>query len=562
MGFWSFSVGVVGPFGMLYLRNQMGISYLGISATAIASTIGVILAGLLWAYVMDRLGARNFATIAMLISPLCGAGWFFLRPGNMTIPLPFAPDWQIAQPVFVLVICSLLAGAFYSGVGLAQASLLGSVVPREGRTVAMAVHFSVIGVMAALGPIFGGMVMDAFGRNGRGWTLYGGYTVNYIHALVILHAISCWFLAAPMIARIRQRSGELGFRTALSRFLILNPLRMITSIYNIHTMGAAYSRQSRADAIRRLGEDRTAIAVSDLIEDLDAPSLEIREAAATALGQIGSFDAVDALLARIQRPNCDLVPEIARALRPTHNRRITETLLRVLKSTHEQTPAVEIIRTLGETGDRRAFEPLLEVVHGTQDPKILIAATESLVRLECFGAVYEIVQRLKAAVQPPIRKALTANLGDLLGRPGGFYPILVREQDQSGSGAEALIDTLNRSIREIGSEHGPLAETRKRALAAVAALETAFSRGQTQEATRLMYDIVVDLAKMAFGVEPPADLDAFVEALVWQDERFAIGTWYLGVLRDSAAKTDSSGPDSTDILLGIYFLANWAKSRT
>jgi MFS family permease len=562
MGFWAFSVGLVGQFGLLYLRHRLGVTYTGISVTIISATIGTILAGLIWAYVMDRLGARNFGGIVMLIAPLCGAAWFFLRPGDVTIPVPFGPDWRVAQPVFVLTISSLIAGAFYSGVGLAQASLLGSVAPREGRTVAMAVHFSVMGLMAAAGPVAGGAIMDAFGPDGLGWGLPGGQPFDFIHALVILHAVTCWFLAVPLMARIRRRSGELGFRTALSRFLIVNPFRMISSIYNIHTMGAAYSRHGRADAIRRIGEDRTAIAVSDLVEDLDDPSLEIREAAATALGRIGSFDAVDALLARLQQADCDMVPEIARALRPTRDRRIVEPLLRLLATTREQTTAVEIIRTIGETGDRRVFEPLLDRVRTTQDHKILVAATEALCRLECFGAVYEIVQRLKSPIPAFIRKALTANLGDLLGRPGGFYPLLMREQSERGAGAEGLLDSLARAVREIGSQHTHFGAQGKHTEELVAALDTAYSQGQTSEAARLMYEIVADLARMEFGVGHPGDLDAFVEALVWQDERFAVGTWFICVLRDSAGGPAPLTPDSTDVLLGIYFLSNWCKTRS
>jgi len=558
MGFWSLSVGLVGPFGMLFLKREFGISYTGISATVISSTLGVILASMMWGYVMDRLGARNFAVIMLLLAPLCGVAWFVVNPSVVTVPLPFLPGWKVSQALLVLTGSSFLAGALYSGVGLAQVSLIGSVVPREGRTMAMAVHFSVIGLMAAGGPILGGMVVDHIPEWGWNWRMPTGTRYGFIHALVTLHAATAWILAAPVMARIRRRAGEVAFRTALSRFLIVNPFRMLGNITSIHAMGVAETRHDRADAIRRLGEGRTEIAVSDLIEELEAPSLDVREEAAIALGRIACPEAVEALVRKLADADVDMVPEIARALRPTRDGRVVEALIRRLGLENERAAVIEIVRTLGEQGDRRADEPILALLRTTSDSKIMIACSEALVRLGCFAAVYQILPRMKAAGKSGLRQALTVNVGDLLGQPGGFYRVFSREQRSPGSETERMLSDVSRAMLNVAGKRW-LRQEADEAARQVAALDEAYLQGRTSDCVRLIHDIAIRVAHLDYGIVYPGEMDSFVEAAMMQDERFAVGLWFVGMLLDDLVTPTKTDPDKTDVLLGIHFLAAWAR---
>lgn len=558
MGVWAFSVGLIGPFGMLYMKREFGISYTGITATVVSSTLGTILASLMWAYVMDRISARNFGVITMILAPVCGVAWFFAKPDIVTVPVPFAADWHVPQAVLVLTVSSFIAGAIYSGVGLAQSSLLGSVCPREGRTVAMAFHFSVIGILASAGPILGGLLVDHFGEFNLKGSTPSGPRFGFIHALVFLHLLVTWLLAAPLLSRIKRRSGEVELRTAVSRFLIVNPFRMISSIANIHAMGVSETRDDRADAIRRLGEERTAIATADLIEELDSPSLEVREEAALALGRIASPEGVEALVKRLADPGTDMAPELARALRLARDPVSVQPLIDRLQAEKERAAVVEIVRTLGAIGDRRANEPLLQLFRTTADAKVMVACSEALARLNCFAAVYEIPPRMKAGSQD-VRRALTANLGDLIGKPGGFYRTLAREQRSRGSETEELLAGISAAIRHVVGVKGRTGPEGTALLSLIANLDEAYLQNRTDEAVRLIHDVAIKIARLDYGVEYGGDLMPFIEALVWQDERFAVGTWFLGLLLENLNDPNKADPDGTDVLLGIHFLAGWAQ---
>ena len=285
MGVWTFGVGMVGSFAVIYLRRDFGVSYLQLSATTIVASIGVILAGVQSGYIIDRLGARTYSILLFLITPLLGAVWFFIRNEPLDFRLPWVGDFVLPQPVVIICLANLAGGALYSSLGLCQLRLLGVVAPQEGRTMAMAVHWTIIGLTGALGPLLGGAVMDWFTQHPVDYTLPTGTPLSFFHILVVLQVLLAWVFCVPMIRRLSIRKGDIPVGEAFPRLWLGNPMRAVRHVYSIYSMSAAVSTDRRADAVRDLGEGRAAIAVSDLIEKLDDASYEVREAAATA--QIG-----------------------------------------------------------------------------------------------------------------------------------------------------------------------------------------------------------------------------------------------------------------------------------
>ncbi len=219
----------------------------------------------------------------------------------------------------------------------------------------------------------------------------------------------------------------------------------------------------------------------------------------------------------------------------------------------------EIARTLGELGDRRAAAPLLRVLRDSEDPKIVAACSEALARLGEFSAVYELLPRMRTSQNPMLNRSLTVNLGDLLGAPGGFYRILAHEERGRGTATERLLLDLARAVQHVRSAHGKAAADGPDAVAMVRALDGAYMAGNIAESTRLMYDIGKWLARIEYGVKDPGDHSAMVEALVCRDERFGVGLWFLGLLRETPATSGLGQANDTDVLLGIYFLAAWAR---
>jgi hypothetical protein len=543
----------VGQFGLVYLREVYHVGYAAMAGMMIAGTIGGSVAGILWGYVIDRVGARNFGAIMMMVAPLMGGVWFFLRDGTVTIPLPFIDSPVVYQPLLLLVVVSFFSGLFYSGVGLSQVSLLAALSSARGRTMAMAVHWSAVGLLAAAGPLVGGQVMDWAHAHPFQWTMPTGAKFGFYHLLILMQVVMVWLIAVRVMLMVRQLEGEMSFRTAVASFQFSNPLRVLTGIFNIYSMLSSTSRGGKVDAVRRLGEERMRIAVKDLIQQLDDPSTEVREEAAIALGRIGSPDAVEALLSKFDDPHADLGPQIARALRQTHSREAVEALIRRLGDPDRETVA-ESARALGEIGDVRANGPLLKVLEQSGDAKLVSVSSEALARLGEMAAIYEILPRMNASRNPVLKRSLAMAAADLLGNPGEFYRILIKEQRIKGGGVESLLSEIREAIN--GSE-GKIQPDQSAMLRG--RLECLYE-AQLVDNPALVADIIFDLAlrlvAVSYGLQFGVDSPALVETIIWHDPKFGVGLWYLELLREARTQQGRT-PDGIEVLLGLYVLSRW-----
>ena len=551
MGIWTFGVGLIAQLGFVYLNRVYHIGYSAMSALVISGMIGASIAGFLWSYVMDRVGARNFGAVMMMIAPALGAGWFFMLDRTITLHFLFLPPLALPQPLLILLIVNIFGGLFYSGVGLSQLSLIAALMPANGRTMAMAVHWSAVGALGALGPLVAGKVMDWMNAHPFQWIMPTGTAFGFFHVLIILQVALVWLVAVRLLLAVKQREGEMTFRTALASMQVGNPLRMVAGTYNVVTMLSSTTSDGRAGAVRKLGEDRFRIAVRDLIEKLDDPSSEVREEAAMALGRIGGPDAIEALVHKLDDPHIDLIPQIARALRQTHDRSSVDALIRRLMDGDRETVS-ETARTLGEIGDVRASEPLLKVLQESHDSKVISASSEALAKLGEMAAIYEILPRLQQTANPVLKRSLAVAVADLIGEQGEFYRLLIREQRNRGSEVDELLNKLRTLIHSSTQDH--LQEQGRALIEKTRQIEQAYNAGNLVGIEDSLFDLSIGLAALHYGIEFGGNTEAFVETLIWHDPRFGVGVWYLELMRELP---NSFCPDDTDALLGIYIQSLW-----
>jgi hypothetical protein len=349
-----------------------------------------------------------------------------------------------------------------------------------------------------------------------------------------------------------------GVRTAFARMMVGNPWRALSSLYSIVTVNVAVSSRRRASAVSRLGAERTALAVRDLIASLDDPAAEVREAAVAALGRIGGPEAVDALLARLNDPQSDLMPQIARALRDTRSPRSVDSLMRKLTDSDRETVA-EAARTLGELGDRRAAASLLKLLRGATDSKVVFAAGGALARLGEIAAIYEILPRMCETSNPVLKRSLAVMVGDLLGQAGQFYGVLVQDQRAHGVEALRLLRRLSDRIEEVS--RGGMEEQGRQLVIRLAGLRAAYEAGEPRRCVDLLFSTAVGLSALRYGMEFGGDVAVFTDTLVWHDEKFGVTVWFLALLRDRLAADPQRPVDLTDVLLGIYALSAWSGDK-
>ncbi len=571
MGVYTFAMGLV-ALGIVYLKRDFGVSYSQLSAITITANIGSVAAGFTGGYVLQRIGGRAFGTIMLLLAPFISLIWFFVHPYSINVLQIFdgAPGHAVQlvvsalpeflesrlrglylpQSIWALLVANFFAGVVHGGISLCQINMCGSLAPKEGRTVAMAVHWSTVGLIGAAGSLLSGHVMDYFMVHPLNVTLPNGVALSFYHVLIIAQMVILWGVSLPLFLRIRRRTGEPDIGEALSRLMIVNPVRAVTNIYMLST---SRTSRGRAAAARTIGEGRTTIAVSDLIEKLDDPSSDVREEAVMALGRIGGGEAIDALIKKLNDPDSGLSPQIARALRqaPEPDPRSVDALVQKLQDPDRETRS-ESARTLGAIGDRRAVPSLLDLLSSSQDAKVVSASGEALSRLGELAAIYELLPRMKAARNPVLKRSLAVAIGDLLGEREGFYKVLVGEQQGRGSEVERMLRELRRGIAELTDK--TMSAEGQRLQDKARELQDCYDRHRLDLCSEALFDLAVGLAALNWGVTFGGDAAAFLPDLVWRNEQFGTGVWYLTMLRQGWEVAKLGETDDTDILLGVYFL--------
>lgn len=246
MCIWFFGLGLIGPFTMVYLKQQFNALYQQLSWIQMAGLLGSIVTSFYAGKFISRTGIRTFGIIMMLLAPLFHTVWFFINPTVVQINLPF--DLSISCPHFLIVmICSsLISGSVYAAVGIYQLNMLTSIVPREGRTTAMAVHWFLIGLASATAPVLAGWIKDQLAVHPIGLTLPYGTGFSYMQILLILNAVLIWLVALPLTRKLTAVETDLSVVKALSHVFITNPLRMARDIYGFNgTVLASIGNKTR-----------------------------------------------------------------------------------------------------------------------------------------------------------------------------------------------------------------------------------------------------------------------------------------------------------------------------
>jgi len=555
---WYFAMGLVSQFSVVYLKREFEFGYIDISVISIASSVGGIATATFWGHLVDRMGAKTFWLLMLLMLPFLCFFWLLLTKTVYPVSVPFYGVIELRQAFLLILFANIMGGALFSGVGLAYMALVSGVAPKEGRTMSMAVHWSIVGIPACLAPLVAGKLMDVLGPDPFGWRLLSGTPFSYYHVILLLYAVVIWFIVVPLLTRIKEPVREMPMGLALKGLLTPNPVRLISNVYNLHRAEAASGISQRTRAIRALGETGTAVAVSDIIERLDDASSDVREEAAIALGRIGSPEAIEALLSKLNDPNSDLSPSIARALRRSRDPRSVDALLGKLSDPDRQTRS-ETARTLGEIGDRRAVPGLMNMLQRAEDMREVSASSEALSRLGEIAAIYEILPRMKSTQNPVLKRSLAVAVADLLGRREEFYKVLAKEEKNSGDEAERLLKDLRKSIQP-----GPRDSFKSEAMvltSKIDALLNAYENKEIRKAFGLVFDLAIGIAALAYGIEFGRASKAALEDIIWRDQRFGVGLWYLDGMYEGWMTEGICYPDSVDVMLGIYFLACQGSSK-
>lgn len=438
MAAWYFAIGLVGAFGILYLSRAFHMSYTSLAVLGASSSLAGIASGFLWGYLIHRVGARSFLISMLAPTPLMGLSWFFLRNFYFRLDLPWIGEIQIFQPLLLQAIFGFMAALLYAGVGLCQMNLLAVFTAREDRGIAMAAHWTAVGIGSALGPVYAGRIVNLLEALRPTLAAPQSFSFSFMHLLVLLHMAVVWMIVLPLIGRLRRQEGDLPVGVTLSGIFLGNPLRLMG---NILMMDLSRSSRRHLRAIHRMGRRRFAPAVMDLEAQTRNPSSRVREAAVKALGRIASREAVDILRRLLREGDSLYTLGVLRALGTTASpRALPETLPLALHPNREI--AREAIRTLGRMRDSRAIPVLRERIASTDNPTILSACAEALESLKDMSSAALLLERVPKVRHPVVKKNLAVVAANLLSAPETFYRTLSDELQYPGTLFDRLLNDI------------------------------------------------------------------------------------------------------------------------
>ncbi len=195
--------GLPGLFNVVYLKQAFSASYSQASLLLVASAFGSILSARRIGHFIDLYGARRVAVRLMCAGSAMSLAWFFVSSARVDFTLPLLGPQAIPQAVLLMSVASIPIGGLYAGVLLCQLRLSQIHTAPEGRTVTMAVHWSLVGLMASAGPMLAGFIKDHFPAALSRITLPCGSPLSYFQIIIVIQIALIWLVAAPLLKKER-----------------------------------------------------------------------------------------------------------------------------------------------------------------------------------------------------------------------------------------------------------------------------------------------------------------------------------------------------------------------
>lgn len=209
MGIWTcaqsiigYTIALPGFFSMVHLRQQYGASHAQASWIFCCAAFGALVLTPRLGRLIDSEGAPAVFTRLIGVIPFTMLGWWGAPKGVMAIG-----NTEVPMAIVYMAPVAMIQGGLLAGALLCQFRLTQMATCAQGRTVAMAIHWSVCGVGGCVGAMLAGVIQD---RTPLKWleSLHGSWSA--FDFLVLVSALICWLLVMPLALRLRSASFGLS----------------------------------------------------------------------------------------------------------------------------------------------------------------------------------------------------------------------------------------------------------------------------------------------------------------------------------------------------------------
>lgn len=169
---WRFAWMVSMPFYMVFMLEKLHMKFLWVGGLTTTYSVVGVLCNPFWGAIADRTGGKRMVALTSILATFGAMPWLLAGQGNF---------WYLLPAIYAYT------AFFDTGWGLGLTTLLLGSLPKEGRSVYLALYGTVTGTFAMVAPIIGGALAGVV--QARDWRPYGLDTLQVIFAVSMALAV-------------------------------------------------------------------------------------------------------------------------------------------------------------------------------------------------------------------------------------------------------------------------------------------------------------------------------------------------------------------------------------
>ncbi len=447
----SFVIAMAVPFLVVFLKRVYGLSDSAVVAFTVIGSLGAISMAIISGLAIDSTGPKP-------VSQVFGA---VLLVAVVMVALAPQFERQVAFWFFAGGIF-FLANMGANGLDNALGNYFFRLIKPEDVLNVGILNFLVAGAAATAGSLAGGAILD--GLEQAGMTGMGAFRLYYGGLAVVLVA------TLAVVTSLRRLGPDFTARNVLAMFLSPRDLHAMSILRRLRRHGARDETRDQ-DMIRALGQTRSALSSTQLLNELNSPRFNVRAEALNALAASPPDPAVSQAL--IDQVKTQEFTTAYRAAEILGRNRVTDAIPALRESLHSGDffLAGKSMTALALLGDRASVGSIEQRVAETRNPRLLIHGAAALERFGEASSVEILIDKLKERLPGFVRDELNLALAGLLGLHHAYYRLYLTfiddktvgiaalkdyVQERAGAGKRSVVDAKSlTSVAEHVAEGGP-----------------------------------------------------------------------------------------------------------
>ena len=447
--------GVSRIFIVVYSREVFGQSDGMVSLYAVFGGLGVLMAGLLIKFLVDRVGAKPIFSLCVILGLVS------------MIPVVFFPALTAENfttiTLYLTFLFFMMNFGWLGAEGVIQTYFLG-LVPAEKMMDMGILYYFVFGIAGAGGSLLGGVLLDATAA------ITGSMLISFrilYSILIVVTAVTLFFI------RKLVPLGALPFLGALEVMFSPRDLRAISLLDKLSKTSDSDTEEALLGALQ---DAPSSLAIKGLLARIKSPRLAVRIESIRAIDALHSLDedVEMALMEDIIQNTYTTAYSSARTL-GNHGVFRAAPLLRELVDSSDYMLAGEAVIALAKLGDTGLRPQIEEGIMKASNPRLKIAGLEALGIYGAPDSLPVLLEILTVADPPPyLRDEVVLAMANILDIQNKFYPLLIRFLADESLAATLAMDEAESAYEYFTSVHGRKRTNKNPALTALGNQANAF----------------------------------------------------------------------------------------